>query len=78
MTYNELFSQAKKSIEKLSCGDEFTLSKLLFYSGWEELKPGEKIKFGKHFKQIVRNNHIPEIILIPESCPAKYRKIKNS
>ena len=78
MAYNELFSQAKKSIEKLSYGDEFTLSKLLFYSGWEDLKTGEKLKFGKDFKQIVLNNNIPEIMLIPESRPAKYRKIKNS
>lgn len=56
MNYYEWFTKAKKSIDSLNCGGTFTLSKLLCSSGWETLEAGDKIKFGKRFKEDVLNN----------------------
>lgn len=78
MNNNEWFEKAKKSIESLPYENVFKLSELLNASGWEKLSKGERINFGKYFKNEVLNNNIPEIILISNNGTAKYRKIKNS
>lgn len=78
MNNNEWFEKAKKSIELLPFDNVFTLPNLLNTSGWETLSRGERINFGKYFKNKVLNNNLPDIILISNNGTAKYRKIKNS
>ena len=72
--------KAKQEIEQLSVGKEFELKNLFLEIEWEALSKGNRIRFGKYFKNEVLDGRVSEIEYVDrkKNNHAKYIKKKES
>lgn len=64
MEYNELLRKAEKQINRLQVNDIFRLKDLFRGTEWNNLERGDKLGFGKYFKNAVENGMIPNVVYI--------------
>lgn len=61
MDYEKLLGRARKNIENLPRGQVFFVKDLFRGTEWSRLSRGEKLGFGKFFKNAVSNQRIPAV-----------------
>ena len=59
MNYEEWFADAKKRIEALEAGDEFTAKGLFEGIKWDKLTVSNKRSFGRYFSSQLRIGKLP-------------------
>lgn len=76
MDYSDLLDKANKCIEKIQIGKVFCVKDLFKGTEWKSLKKGEKLGFGKYFKNKVMNDYISNVEYIgkADNNSAQYRK----
>ena len=69
--------KAKSRTKELEVNTEFTLKDLFDGVGWQSLKVGERLCFGKFFKTEVTEGHINNIVYTgkAQNNSAKYKKV---
>lgn len=72
------FNQAKETIQKLPYGKSFELRQLFQEVKWNTLAKGERITFGKYFKNQIIEGKLPEVCFLDKAKNnhAKYKKLK--
>lgn len=72
------FNQAKETIQKLPYGKSFELRQLFQEVKWNTLTKGERITFGKYFKNQIIEGKLPEVCFLDKAKNnhAKYKKLK--
>lgn len=76
MDYDLWLNKAKKKIENLSSERQFLLKELFQGTEWNELSRGEKLSFGRYFKNAVNDGTISDVFYIgkADNNSAKYKK----
>lgn len=76
MDYNNLLEEACESIESTPIGSVFYVKELFNGTRWNELAKGDKLNFGKYFKEAVTDNRVPGVEFIGKATnnSAQYRK----
>ena len=76
MDYNELLTKATEHIDTIQSNEVFFVKDLFRGTEWNELKRGEKLGFGKHFKNAIMNGMISNVEYIgkADNNSAQYRK----
>lgn len=76
MDYNNLLEEAREYIENVPSGSIFVVKELFNGTRWNELARGDKVHFGKYFKNAVTDNRLPEVEFIgrARNNSAQYRK----
>lgn len=79
MDYNLWINKAVLKIGALDKGKTFTLRDLFTGTDWNELNRGERLNFGKRFKETIINQSIPNVIVIdtPKGTATTYKKCDN-
>ncbi len=77
MNFYEWMETAKTSMARLPPNTSFTLKDLFEGCQWNALSKGERLKFGKYFKNQVLMNELPNIQYAdtPSGKSAQYRKV---
>ncbi len=77
MDYNELLAEACARIDNLPAGQVFFVKDLFYGTGWNDLKRGEKLCFGKYFKKAVLTGMILGVQFIgkADNNSAQYMKV---
>jgi hypothetical protein len=80
MNYSELFERANKNISTIKIGQLFLAKDLFPGTEWNRLKKGEKLSFGKQFKNAVLDGKYPSVEYIgkAENNSAQYKKINEA
>lgn len=76
MDYNGLLTKANEQIDTIQSNEVFFVKDLFCGTEWNELKRGEKLGFGKHFKNAIINGTFPNVEYIgkADNNSAQYRK----
>ncbi len=76
MDYSELFKRANLHISDISDGQIFLAKDLFPGIEWNQLQTGEKLSFGKQFKNAVLDGKFPSVMYIgkAENNSAQYQK----
>lgn len=76
MDYSEWLDRAGKQIEKIPAGHIFVAKDLFSGTDWNQLSKGEKLNFGKQFKNAVMDGEFPGIKYIgkADNNSAQYKK----
>ncbi len=76
MEYKELLNEANEHIERLKTNDIFFVKDLFPGTKWNALERGEKLWFGKYFKNAVVSGTIPNVEYIgkADNNSARYKK----
>lgn len=76
MDYNEFLTKAIAHIATIQSNEVFFVKDLFRGTEWNDLERGEKLGFGKHFKNAIMNGTIPEVEYIgkADNNSAQYRK----
>lgn len=64
MDYNKWIAEATNKTKQLHANTTFVLKDLFDGIKWNELAPGNKLSFGRRFKNKVDNGEIPNVICI--------------
>lgn len=77
MDYNDLLAEASESIADTPVGSTFFVKELFNGTRWNELAKGDKLDFGKFFKEAATDNRISGVEFIGKAGnnSARYRKI---
>ncbi len=77
MDFDEWMEDAISSVAQLPRGTPFTLKNLFEGCHWNALSKGDRLKFGKYFKNQVIMNVVNGVVYVdtPSGKPAQYRKI---
>ena len=78
MNYTLWMDNAKSKIEALPNGQTFVLRDLFCGTDWEALKVGDRLSFGKHFKNAVLEKGITNVTYLgrADNNSAQYQKTK--
>ena len=76
MDYDNWLEEAKKRTEKLLTGTIFILKDLFQGVEWNRLEKGQKLHFGRVFKNAVIHGEIPKVCFLKkaENNSAQYKK----
>ena len=76
MDYSELLGRAREQIENIPDGHIFMAKDLFPGTNWNQLQKGEKLSFGKQFKNFVLDGKFPGVMYIgkAENNSAQYQK----
>lgn len=76
MNYNKLLIKANERIDTIQSNEIFFVKDLFRGTEWNELKRGEKLGFGKQFKNAIMNGVIPNVEYIgkADNNSAQYKK----
>lgn len=61
MDYNNWIERAKECVKTLRVGTKFVVKDLFQGTEWNDLSTGEKLSFGKYFKNEVLIGKIPSV-----------------
>ncbi len=80
MDYSELLKKANARISTIPYGQVFLAKDLFSGTEWNQLQKGEKLNFGKQFKNAVLDEKFPDVVYIgkAENNSAQYQKIRNN
>lgn len=67
MDINELFEKAKAQTEKIKPNTRFVVKDLFLATEWSDIPRGVRINLGKHFKNQVINDKVPNIKYVGKS-----------
>ena len=72
----EWFNKAIRTTDSLNNGFVFCVKDLFEGVEWTSLAKGDRLKFGKYFKNEVIEGHVPNVVFMGKSDnnSAKYRK----
>ena len=78
MDYSELFEGARKQISIIPDEQIFLAKDLFTGAEWNQLQRGEKLSFGKRFKNAVIDGKFPDVVYIGKAPnnSAQYKKTK--
>lgn len=78
MDYSELLEKAKKSISTIPNGQIFLAKDLFPGTEWNQLSKGEKLGFGRNFKNKVTSGKIPNLMYVgkADNNSAQYQVIR--
>ncbi len=78
MDYEKLFQNACQKILQIPMDTKFCVKDLFLGVEWEQLKKGEKLYFGRYFKNMVENKKVEQVEFLKkaENNSAVYVKIK--
>lgn len=76
MDYSKLLEEASERIITIPVGQIFRAKDLFSGTEWNQLQKGEKLSFGKRFKNAVLDGEFPNVVYIgkAENNSAQYRK----
>lgn len=76
MDYSKLLEEARERIATISIGQIFRAKDLFPGTQWNQLQRGEKLSFGKRFKNAVLDGEFPNVVYIgkAENNSAQYQK----
>ena len=76
MDYSELLERANTHISAIPDGQVFLAKDLFPGIEWNQLQKGEKLSFGKQFKNAVLDGKFPSVVYIgkAENNSAQYQK----
>lgn len=76
MDYSKLLEEARERIATISIGQIFRVKDLFPGTQWNQLQRGEKLSFGKRFKNAVSDGEFPNVVYIgkAENNSAQYQK----
>lgn len=77
MNYSKLLEIANAHINIIPTGQVFVANDLFPGTEWNQLQKGEKLQFGKLFKNAVSDGKCPNVVYIgkAENNSAQYKKI---
>ena len=78
MDYSELLEKAGMHISTIPSGQVFLAKDLFPGTEWNQLEKGEKLSFGKRFKNEVLDGKFPDVVFVGKAPnnSAQYRKIQ--
>ena len=76
MNYSELLERASRHISTIPSGQVFLAKDLFPGTEWNQLQKGEKLSFGKQFKNAVLDGNFSGVVYIgkAENNSAQYQK----
>ena len=76
MNYEKLLDEAKEHLQEIEIGKEFYVKELVG-TEWVNLKKGDKLGFGRHFKREVTDGNVQGVIYVNKAPnnSAVYRRI---
>lgn len=79
MNYEQMIRKASQTIGTLSVGDRFETNQLFKGTEWTNIPKGDRILFGKQFKNDVKSGNVPNVIFVgrKKNNHSEYEKIKN-
>lgn len=77
MEYGYLLERAVQQIDAIAVNDKFLVKDLFVGTEWNDLEKGDKLGFGRFFKNAVIENEIPNVVFIgkAKNNSAEYRKV---